>query len=81
MPGLIHLHTKSGSSTVSTSLTNSAIASNLTSSNAIIQATSGGTVKTAAKLQNTVSITDNATAPPAWAVCREIKESKPKHLL
>lgn len=61
--------TSKGSSTVNISLMNSFTGSNLTFSNAIIQDTRGGTVNTAAKLQNTVSITDKATAPPAWAVC------------
>ena len=35
----------------------------------IIQAIRGGTVNAAAKLQNTVSSTDSATAPPACPVC------------
>ena len=61
--------TSKGSNTVSNSLTNSFTGSNFTFSKAIIQDTSGGTVNTAAKLQTTVSITDKATAPPAWAVC------------
>jgi len=61
--------TSKGSSTVNTSLINNFTGSNLTFSNAIIQETSGGTVNTAAKLQTTVSNTDKATAPPAWAVC------------
>ena len=61
--------TSKGSSTVNTSLINNFTGSNFTFSNAIIQDTSGGTVNTAAKLQTTVSNTDKATAPPAWAVC------------
>ena len=61
--------TSKGSNTVNNSLTNSFTGSNLTFLKAIIQDTSGGTVNTAAKLQTTVSITDKATAPPAWAVC------------
>lgn len=63
--------TSKGSSTVNTSLINSFTGSSFTFSKAIIQDTSGGTVNTAAKLQTTVSITDKATAPPAWAVCRK----------
>ena len=61
--------TNKGSSTVNTSLISSLTGSNFTFSNAMIQDTRGGTVNTAAKLQTTVSITDKATAPPAWAVC------------
>lgn len=61
--------TSKGSNTVNNSLTNSFTGSNFTFSKAIIQDTSGGTVNTAAKLQTTVSITDKAAEPPAWAVC------------
>ena len=61
--------TNNGRSTVSNSLIKNVTRSNLTFSKFIIQATRGGTVNTAAKLQNTVSSTDSATAPPACAVC------------
>lgn len=61
--------TNNGRSTVSNSLIKNVTRSSLTFSKFIIQATRGGTVNTAAKLQNTVSSTDSATAPPACAVC------------
>lgn len=66
---LIAFPTNKGSSTVKTSFINRLIGSSFTFLKSTIQATRGGTVNTAAKLQITVSITDKATAPSAWPVC------------
>ena len=74
---ILIVHTNNGRRTVNTNLIKSLTGSSRTFSKFIIQATRGGTVNTAAKLQNTVSSTDNATAPPAWAVCC-FKENKNK---
>ena len=61
--------TNNGRSTVSNSLIKNVSRSSLMFSKFIIQAIRGGTVNAAAKLENTVSSTDSATAPPACPVC------------